>query len=123
MLPCKIVRGDDTAIAAGTSRHRLRPRLLQRRVRFRTDAEFGLALLRKYRSDETVLQTWLALARAMGGMMYPSLEGMRNAGHLLHRLGALPKPVPAEDSIDLELIATAEREGFFETFMGRAAGS
>ena len=60
--------------------------------RFRTDAEFGLALLRKYVSepDETVLrQTWLALARAMGGMMFPSLEGMRNASHLLYRLGAL----------------------------------
>jgi len=90
--------------------------------RFRTDAEFGLALLRKYlsESDEAVLkQTWLALARAMGGMMFPSVEGMRNAGGLLHRLGALTKPVSSEDAIDLELIATAEREGFFETFMGR----
>lgn len=94
--------------------------------RFRTDAEFGLAALRKYISepDEAVLrQTWLALARAMGGMMYPSLEGMRNAGHLLHRLGALPEAVPAEHAIDLELIAAIEREGFFETFMGRPAGS
>jgi hypothetical protein len=90
--------------------------------RFRTDAEFGLALLRKYvdEPDEAVLrQTWLALARAMGGMMFPSVEGMRNAGGLLHRLGALTKPVSAEDAIDLELIATAEREGFFETFVGR----
>ena len=89
--------------------------------RFRTDAAFGTAVLRKYtrETDEGVIaQTWVLFARLMGGMMFPSLEGMRSAGHVLHRLGAVPYPIKPEDFVDLEPVAAAEREGFFKQFMG-----
>lgn len=88
--------------------------------RFRTDAEFGIAVLRKY-SGETgtavLKDTWVLFARLMGGMMFPSVEGMRTAGHVLHRLGAVPAIDPL-DFVDLEPVAAIEREGFFSTFVG-----
>ena len=89
--------------------------------RFRTDAAFGTAVLRKYTretDDGIIAQTWVLFARLMGGMMFPSLEGMRSAGHVLHRLGVLPRPSVPEDFVDLEPVAAAERDGTFTHFMG-----
>jgi hypothetical protein len=45
---------------------------------------------------------------------------MRSAVHVLHRLGAVSKPMAPEELVDLEPVATVEREGFFAGFMGRA---
>jgi hypothetical protein len=88
---------------AGTTRRlaKERPDLVLRYVRaycqgvyrFRTDAGFGIEVLRKYtgESDPDVLvASWVMFARLMGGMMFPSLEGVRNAARLLHELGAAP---------------------------------
>jgi ABC-type nitrate/sulfonate/bicarbonate transport system substrate-binding protein len=94
--------------------------------RFRTDAAFGVDVLRKYtgEADAAVLeQAWLLFARLMGGMMYPSVEGMRNASHVLVGLGAIPRPVPPGDSIDLGVVAAVEREGYFATVLGLATGA
>jgi NitT/TauT family transport system substrate-binding protein len=90
--------------------------------RFRTDARFGVDVLRKYtgETDEGVLaETWLLFARLMGGMMFPSLEGVRAAVDLLRRLGAIGDHVTAEDQLSLEPVAALERERYFATFMGR----
>jgi NitT/TauT family transport system substrate-binding protein len=89
--------------------------------RFRSDAQFGIHVLRKYsgEADIDVLRpTWVLFARYMGDMMYPSLEGIRNASAILHRVGALPKPVAPEDVVDLNPVLTLEQEGFFEGMMG-----
>jgi len=89
--------------------------------RFRTDAAFATAVLRKYTretDDGIIAQTWVLFARLMGGMMFPSLEGMRSAVHVLHRLGALTQPIAPENFVDLEPVAAAERDGFFARFMG-----
>jgi ABC-type nitrate/sulfonate/bicarbonate transport system substrate-binding protein len=89
--------------------------------RFRGDAAFGIHVLRKYsgENDMDVLRpTWVLFARYMGDMMYPSLEGMRNAAAILHRVGALPKQVAPEDTVELGPVATLEAQGFFERLMG-----
>jgi NitT/TauT family transport system substrate-binding protein len=89
--------------------------------RFRSDAAFGIHVLRKYsgETDMDVLRpTWVLFARYMGDMMYPSLEGLRNASAILHRVGALPKLVAPEEAVDLEPVATLEAQGFFEMLMG-----
>jgi ABC-type nitrate/sulfonate/bicarbonate transport system substrate-binding protein len=89
--------------------------------RFRSDAQFGIHVLRKYSGEtdiEVLRPTWVLFARYMGDMMYPSLEGIRNASAILHRVGALPKPVAPEDAVDLNPVLTLEREGFFESLMG-----
>ncbi len=94
--------------------------------RFRSDAEFGIHVLRKYsgETDIDVLRpTWVLFARYMGDMMYPSLEGVRNASAILHRVGALPKLVAPEDAVDLNPVITLERLGFFETLMGARASA
>lgn len=94
--------------------------------RFRTDATFGVAVLRKYtgETDTAVLeQTWLLFARLMGGMMYPSVEGMRTASHVLVELGAIPRPIPPEDSIDLGVVAAVEHEGYFATVLRLGSGA
>ena len=91
--------------------------------RFRTDAAFGTGVLLKYtgESDPDVLgPTWVMFARLMGGMMFPSLEGMRGAAHVLHRLGVLASTGDPQDSVDLEPVAALEREGFFGPMMGLA---
>jgi hypothetical protein len=54
----------------------------------------------------------------MGGMMFPSVEGVRTVGQVLHRLGAIPRPVAPEEFVDLEPIARLEEEGFFKTLLG-----
>jgi NitT/TauT family transport system substrate-binding protein len=59
-------------------------------------------------------------ARLMGGMMFPSLEGMRSALHVLHRLNAVPQALAPETFVDLAPVAALEREGFFGSFMGGA---
>lgn len=90
--------------------------------RFRTDAEFGIGVLRKYtgETDERVLeQTWVLFARLMGGMMFPSVAGLRSAARVLHRLGVLQRQPGPHEHLDLEPVAALEREGFFESFMGR----
>jgi NitT/TauT family transport system substrate-binding protein len=92
--------------------------------RFRTDAAFGTAVLRKYtgETDETIItQTWVLFARLMGGMMFPSLEGIRSAVHVLHRLGVLQQLVAPEPFVDLEPVASIERDGFFAQLMGADA--
>jgi hypothetical protein len=89
--------------------------------RFRSDADFGIHLLRKYsgETDIDVLRpTWVLFARYMGDMMFPSLEGVRNASAILHRVGALPRQVAPEEAVDLEPVATLEAQGFFEMLMG-----
>ncbi len=89
--------------------------------RFRSDAAFGIHVLRKYsgETDIDVLRpTWVLFARYMGDMMYPSLEGVRNASAILHRVGALPKQVSPENAIDLDPVLTLEAKGFFDTLMG-----
>jgi NitT/TauT family transport system substrate-binding protein len=89
--------------------------------RFRSDAEFGIHVLRKYsgETDIDVLRpTWVLFARYMGDMMYPSLEGVRNASAILHRVGALPKQVAPEEAVDLGPVLALEREGFFDGLMG-----
>ena len=89
--------------------------------RFRSDAEFGIHVLRKYSGEtdiEVLRPTWVLFARYMGDMMYPSLEGVRNASAILHRVGALPKPVAPEEAVDLGPVIALEREGFFDTLMG-----
>jgi len=95
--------------------------------RFRTDADFGIGVLRKHtgETDETVLaRTWVLFARLMGGMMFPSVEGVRAAGQTLHRLGGVAHAIAAEQHLDLAPVAALEQEGFFSTFVGRpvAAG-
>ena len=90
--------------------------------RFRSDAQFGIHVLRKYsgETDIDVLRpTWVLFARYMGDMMYPSLEGVRNASAILHRVGALPKPVAPEDAVDLSPVLTLERAGLFRSPDGR----
>jgi hypothetical protein len=62
--------------------------------------------------------TWVLFARYMGDMMYPSLEGVRNASAILHRVGALPELVAPEEAVDLGPVIALEREGFFDTLMG-----
>ncbi len=42
--------------------------------------------------------------------MFPSVEGMRNAADVLHRLGALPAPVAPADVVDLLPVAALEQE-------------
>jgi ABC-type nitrate/sulfonate/bicarbonate transport system substrate-binding protein len=89
--------------------------------RFRSDAQFGIHVLRKYSGEgdiDVLRPTWVLFARYMGDMMYPSLEGVRNASFILHRVGALPGPVAPEQAVDLNPVKTLEREGFFETLMG-----
>lgn len=88
--------------------------------RFRTDPAFGIALLAKHtgETDRAVIeQTWVLFARLMGGMMFPSLEGMRSALEVLGRLGAVPASLRPEQFVDLEPVAQLEREGFFARFM------
>lgn len=89
--------------------------------RFRTDAAFGLSVLRKYTGEEdaAVLEaTYVLFARLMGAMMYPSVEGVRAAASMLHRLGANDRlPVP-DECIDLDVIARLETEGLFRQLLG-----
>ena len=89
--------------------------------RFRSDAEFGVHVLRKHSGEtdiDVLRQTWVLFARYMGDMMYPSLEGVRNASAILHRVGALPELVAPEEAIDLSQVVALEREGFFDRLMG-----
>jgi hypothetical protein len=50
-------------------------------------------------------------------VLFPSVEGMRTASHVLHRLGAIPSMVPPESVVDLGAVAMLEDEGFFAKLM------
>jgi NitT/TauT family transport system substrate-binding protein len=116
---------------AATTRRlaRIRPDFVRRYVRaycrgvyrFRTDARFGVNVLRKYtgETDEAILaSTYVLFARLMGGMMFPSVEGVRAAGRVLHELGVIPRLPSPEEFLDLEPVAELERAGFFQSFVG-----
>jgi ABC-type nitrate/sulfonate/bicarbonate transport system substrate-binding protein len=96
--------------------------------RFRTDAAFGIEVLRKYtgESDRQILEpTWIYFSRLMGGTMFPSVEGMRGVSDALVKIGAIAEPVPPEETVDLSLVARLERENYFATVLGvpgRAVG-
>ena len=99
---------------------------LPRRLTFRTDAAFGTAVLRKYtgETDDRGARTDLAVVRPPDGRDdVPSVEGMRTASQVLVELGAIPRPIPPEDSIDLGVVAAVEREGYFATVLGLGAGA
>jgi NitT/TauT family transport system substrate-binding protein len=116
---------------AATTRRlaRSKPELVRRYVRaycrgvyrFRADAAFGLTVLRKYtgETDEAVLaSTYVLFARLMGGMMFPSVEGVRTAGRVLHGLGVIPRLPDPEEFVDLSPVADLEAARFFESFVG-----
>ncbi len=92
--------------------------------RFRSDAGFGIHVLRKYSGEDDIAilrPTWVLFARYMSDMMFPNLEGMRNASAILHRVGALPAPVAPELAVDQGPVIRLEREGFFDMMMGASA--
>jgi hypothetical protein len=87
--------------------------------RFRTDPAFGITLLAKHTGEpdpKVIEQTWVLFARLMGGMMFPSLEGMRSALSVLHRLSVVPQSLTRAVRRPCA-VATLEREGFFGRFM------
>ena len=92
--------------------------------RFRADPAFGLSVLRNQGAGtdaEVLRRTWVLFARLMGGMMFPSLEGMRVSADLLHRLDAAPRLVAPEEVTAMGPVAELEREGFFDRLLGAAA--
>ncbi|MBI2015975.1 MAG: hypothetical protein HYS77_10630 [Candidatus Rokubacteria bacterium] len=56
----------------------------------------------------------------MGAMMYPSVEGVRAAATMLHRLGVIDRLPAPDEFIDLNLIARLETEGLFRRLLGVA---
>lgn len=121
---------------AATTRRMLqeRPDLVLRYVRafcagvqrFRTDPDFGIGVLRKYGGEtdaEVLTSTWVLFARLMGGMMFPSVEGMRTAADLLHRTGAAPRLVRPEEVVAMQPIAALEEERFFDRLLGVRGGA
>jgi NitT/TauT family transport system substrate-binding protein len=89
--------------------------------RFRKDPHFGIQVIQKYsgETDRSILEpTYVLFARLMGGMMFPSLEGVRTAGQILHTLGVIPRVPAPEDFVDLDPILQLEKEGFFAKMMG-----
>ena len=92
--------------------------------RFRTDAAFGVDLLAKYTREpdrDVVRKSWLMFARLMGGMLFPSVEGVRAAGSIMHELGVLPTRPDPYDHLDLGPVAELEQEGAFGRIMGLRA--
>lgn len=89
--------------------------------RFRTDAAFGQAVLRRYTGESApavVEATYVLFARLMGAMMFPSLEGVRAAATMLHRLGVIDRLPAPEDVVDLGPVARLEAEGLFRRLLG-----
>ncbi len=92
--------------------------------RFRTDSRFGVSVLQKYcmlTDREIAEKTWVMYARFFDAMNFPSLEGVRNAIQLLHRVGRIDRIVPPEDFVDMSFVARLEEEGFFGKMMGLGA--
>lgn len=92
--------------------------------RFRTDAAFGVQVLAKYtrETDRQVLgRSWVMFARLMSGTLFPSIEGVRAAGTILHRFGVVPKAVDPLDHLDLGPVLALEAERGFDRIMGLAA--
>jgi len=89
--------------------------------RFRTDPSFGIQVIQKYsgETDRIILEpAYVLFARLMGGMMFPSLEGVRTAGQILHKLGMIPRLPAPEEFVDLAPILQLEQEDFFAKMMG-----
>lgn len=89
--------------------------------RFRTDPGFGIALLKKYTKepdDEVIVQTWTLFSRLMGGLMFPSLEGLRNAAGVLLKLGAIKRAPDPFELADLAPMAALDETDFFPTLLG-----
>ncbi len=89
--------------------------------RFRTDPDFGIRVIQKYsgEADRSILEpTYVLFARLMGGMMFPSLEGVRTAGQILYKLGKIPRLPEPEEFTDLSPILQLEKENFFARMMG-----
>lgn len=89
--------------------------------RFRTDPVFGIQVIQKYsgEADRSILEpTYVLFARLMGGMMFPSLEGVRTAGQVLYKLGTIPRLPTPEEFVDLDPILQLEKENFFARMMG-----
>lgn len=92
--------------------------------RFRTDAQFGVDVLAKYTREpdpEVLRKSWLMFARLMGGMLFPSVEGVREAGRVMHALGVLGERPDPYRHLDLGPVARLEGEGAFGRIMGLAA--
>jgi len=89
--------------------------------RFRTDPPFGIQVIQKYsgETDRSILEpTYVLFARLMGGMMFPSLEGVRTAAQILHKLGIISRLPAPEEVVDLAPILQLEQEDFFAKMMG-----
>jgi NitT/TauT family transport system substrate-binding protein len=89
--------------------------------RFRTDPGFGISLLKKYTKepdDEVIVQTWTLFSRLMGGMMFPSLEGLRNAAGVLRKLDAIKRAPDPFELADMAPMAALDESDFFATLLG-----
>ena len=89
--------------------------------RFRIDPSFGIQVIQKYsgEADQSILEpTYVLFARLMGGMMFPSLEGVREAGQILQKLGMIARSPAPEEFVDLSPILQLEQEDFFAKMMG-----
>jgi hypothetical protein len=60
-------------------------------------------------------------ARLMGGMLFPSVEGVREAGRIMHELGMLSARPNPYDHLDLGPVARLEGAGAFGRIMGLTA--
>lgn len=89
--------------------------------RLRTDAAFGAKVIQQYsgeRDRAIVEASYVWFVILMGGTMFPSLEGVRTAGRVLHRLGVIPREPRPEEFVDLEPMGALEREGLHRALMG-----
>jgi len=50
--------------------------------------------------------------------MFPSLEGVREAAQILHKLRVIPRLPAPEEVVDLAPILQLEQEDFFAKMMG-----
>ncbi|QYU66705.1 ABC transporter substrate-binding protein [Leptolyngbya sp. 15MV] len=87
--------------------------------RFRTDAAFGMAVLRAMtaETDDVLEASWLLFARAMTGMGFPSLSGLREAARALRALGVLPEGVDGQAALEMGVVAGLEADGQFAAIM------
>jgi ABC-type nitrate/sulfonate/bicarbonate transport system substrate-binding protein len=88
--------------------------------RFRTDPKFGIHVLNKYcdENDQNIIEkTYILFSRLMGGMMFPSLEGVRTACDILFKLAVVPLLPKPEEFVDFYPVSELEKQGFFESMM------
>jgi len=89
--------------------------------RFRTDPDFGMHVLEKYcrETDRTILKmTYVMYSRFFGGMMFPTLEGIRMACKILYQRGIINRLPAPEEFADTGPVVQLEKEGFFAYMMG-----